>query len=270
MTRIEQVGAADHVVELADAQLGHDAAHFFGNEEKVVHHMLGLAGELLAQHRVLRGHADRAGVEVAFAHHDAAFNHQRCRGKTKLVGTKQRADDDVAAGLHLTINLDPDAAAQAVQNQGLLGFRQPYFPGTAGVLDGRPGRSAGAAIVPGNHHMITLALGHARSDGADTDLADQLDADARMRRHIFEVVNQLRQVFDRVNVVVRRRRNQADARNRVAQATDVVRHLAARQLTAFTGLGTLRHLDLNLIGTAEVLGGHAKSARSDLLDARAQ
>ena len=232
--------------------------------------MLGLAGELLAQHRVLRGHAHRAGVEMAFAHHDAAFDHQRCRGKTKLVSAEQRTNDNVTTGLHLAVDLDPDAAAQTVEYQRLLGFRQTDFPRAAGVLDGRPGRSAGATIVPSDHHMVTLAFGNARSDGADTDLADQLDADARMRRHIFEVVNQLRQVFDRVNIVVRRRRNQADARNRVAQATDVVRHLAARQLTAFTGLGTLRHLDLNLIGTAEVLGGHAKSARSDLLDARAQ
>jgi hypothetical protein len=40
-THVEQVGAADQIVELADAQLGHDLAHFFGNEEEVVDDMLG-------------------------------------------------------------------------------------------------------------------------------------------------------------------------------------------------------------------------------------
>jgi hypothetical protein len=67
--------------------------------------MLGLAGELGAQHRVLRGHAHRAGVEVALAHHDAALDHQRRGGEAELVGAEQRADDDVAAGLHLAVGL---------------------------------------------------------------------------------------------------------------------------------------------------------------------
>ena len=45
---------------------------FFGDKEKVVHHMLRLTGKFLAQLGVLRGHAHRAGVQVALAHHDAA------------------------------------------------------------------------------------------------------------------------------------------------------------------------------------------------------
>src|SRR5260370_29967776 len=51
-TLFRSVGTADQVVELGNAQLGHDLAHFLGDEEEVVHHMLGLARELGAQHRV--------------------------------------------------------------------------------------------------------------------------------------------------------------------------------------------------------------------------
>ncbi len=69
---VEQVGAADQIVERADAQLRHDLAHFLGDEEEEVDDVLGLAREASAQHRILRGDADRAGVEVALAHHDAA------------------------------------------------------------------------------------------------------------------------------------------------------------------------------------------------------
>jgi hypothetical protein len=35
LLHVQQVGAADHLVELADAQLRHDLAHFFGDEEEV-------------------------------------------------------------------------------------------------------------------------------------------------------------------------------------------------------------------------------------------
>ncbi|OIQ83878.1 hypothetical protein GALL_343050 [mine drainage metagenome] len=66
--------------------------------------------------------------------------------------------------------------------------------------------------------------------------------------------------------MVRRRRNQADARHREAQLGDVFGHFSARQLTAFARLRALRHLDLDLIGIGQVLGRHAKAAGSHLLD----
>ena len=42
------------------------------------------------------------------------------------------------------------------------------------------------------------------------------------------------------------------------------------QLAAFAGLRALRHLDLDLVGGGEVLGGDAEAAGGDLLDLRAQ
>ena len=152
--------------KLADAQLRHDLARFLGDEEEVVDDMLGLARELGAQHRVLRGHAHRAGVQVALAHHDAALGHQRRGGEAELVGAQQRTDHDVAAGLHLAVGLHADAAAQAVEHQGLLRLGQAQLPGRAGVLDAAPGRRARAAVMAGDHHMVGLALGHAGRDRA--------------------------------------------------------------------------------------------------------
>ena len=119
-------------------------------------------------------------------------------------------------------------------------------------------------------HMVGLALGHARCDGAHAQLGDQLDADVGMGCHVFQVVDELCQIFNRVDVMVRRRRDQAHTGHRVTQKADVLRHLGARQLTAFARLGTLGHLDLDLIGTGQVFGGHAKTARGHLLDLGAQ
>ena len=121
---------------------------------------------------------------------------------------EQRADHHVAAGLHLAVDLHRDAAAQAVQHQRLLRFGEPQFPRRAGVLDRRPRRSAGAAVVAGDRHVIGLGLGHAGGNRADADLGHQLDADRRPRIGVLQIVDQLRQVFDRINVVMRRRRNQ--------------------------------------------------------------
>ena len=101
----EQVGAADQLLDRADAQRGHDPAHLLGDEEEEVDDVLGLALEALAQLGVLRRDADRARVQVAGAHHDAARRDQRGGREAELVGAEHRGDRDVAAGLQLAVGL---------------------------------------------------------------------------------------------------------------------------------------------------------------------
>ena len=100
----------------AEAELRHDFADFLRDEPHEVHDMLRVAGEFLAQFRILRRDADRAGVQMANAHHDAAERDQRSGGKTKFLRAEQRGDDHVAAGLQLAVGLHHDAAAQIVQH----------------------------------------------------------------------------------------------------------------------------------------------------------
>ena len=66
------------------------------------------------------------------------------------------------------------------------------------------------------------------------------------RLRVLQVVDQLGQIFDRIDVVVRRRRDQPDARRRVPRLRDPRIHLRAGQLAAFARLRALRHLDLQL------------------------
>jgi hypothetical protein len=84
---------------------------------------------------ILGRDARRAGVQMADPHHDAAGGDQRGRGEAELLGAEQRGDDDVAAGLQLPVGLDRDAAAQIVEDEGLVGLGQAELPGQAGVHD---------------------------------------------------------------------------------------------------------------------------------------
>jgi len=69
---VEPVNPAYHFVDRPETQPGHDLAQIHGDKTHEVFDMLRLAREAAAQVRVLCGHADRAGVEVADAHHDTA------------------------------------------------------------------------------------------------------------------------------------------------------------------------------------------------------
>ena len=212
----------------------------------------GSPGKVLAQLRVLGGDAHRAGVEVADAHHDAAHRHQRRGGKAELLGPEQGGDDHVAAGLQLAVGLDDDARAQVIEHERLVRLGQAEFPRDARVLDAGLRRGARAAVVAADQHHVRVRLGDAGGHGADADLGHQLHADARVMVGVLQVVDQLGQVFNRVNVMVRRRRDQADARRRVADLGDPGIDLLPGQLAAFARLGALGHLDLEFLGVDQV------------------
>ena len=266
---VEQLGVADGLLEGAEAQLGEELADLFGDELEEVDDVLGLAGEPLAQHRVLGGDADRAGVQVADAHHDAAGDDQRRGREAELLGAEQRGDDDVAAGLELAVGLHDDPVAQAVEQQRLLGLGEAELPGAARVLERGERGGARAAVVAGDQDDVGVRLGDTRGDRADADLGDQLHVDAGLRVGVLQVVDQLGEVLDGVDVVVRRRGDQADARGGVPGLGDPRVDLVAGQLAALAGLGALGHLDLDVVGVDQVLAGHAEAAGGDLLDGRA-
>ena len=263
---VEAFDAADHLVDGAETQLRHVLAQFARDEHHEVHHVLRLALEFRAQLRILRGDADRAGVEVADAHHDASRGDQRRARETEFLGAEEACDRDIAAGLELTVGLDADAPAQIVHHENLLRLGEAELPWRAGMLDRLQRRGAGAAVVSADQNHVGLGLRDARGDGADADLGDQLDADARAVVGVLQIVDELREVLDGINVVMRRRRNQSDAGHRVANLRDEVVHLVPRKLATLAGLRALRHFDLELVGIDEVVAGDAEARRGDLLN----
>ena len=82
-------------------------------------------------------------------------------------------------------------------------------------------------------------------------------------------MDELRQVLDRIDVVVRRRRDEPDAGGRVADSGDDLVDLVAGELTAFARFRALGHLDLQLVGVDQVLVGDAEPSGGHLLDGAA-
>ncbi len=190
--------------------------------------MLRLTGKFLAELGVLRSNAHRAGVEVTLAHHDAAQGNQRQGGETELLRAEQGCNRHVTPRRQFAVHLEAHAAAEVVHHQHLLGFRKTQLPRGAGVPDGGDGRRAGAAIVAADEDHVGVRLGHARRYRAHARLGHEFDGDARLRVSVLQIVDQLRQVFDGVDVVVRRGRNKLHTRDGVADSRHNFIHLMAR------------------------------------------
>ena len=114
-------------------------------------------------------------------------------------------------------------------------------------------RGAGAAVVPGDQHHVGVRLGHPGRDRADAVLGHQLHVHPRGWVGVLQVVDQLREILDRVDVVVRRRRDQPDAGRGVADLGDPRVHLVSRKLAALTGFRALGHLDLDVGAVGQVV-----------------
>ncbi|SKZ72348.1 Uncharacterised protein [Mycobacteroides abscessus subsp. abscessus] len=257
---------AHSLLQGAEPEASEQFAYLFGDEHEEVLDELRLAGETLTQQRILGGDADGAGVEMADAHHDATRDDERRRREAEFLGSEQCTDDHVASGLELAVDLHRDAVAKSVEQQGLLRLGETDLPGGTRMLQGCQRRCTGTAVVAGDQHDVGVCLRHTRGDRSDAELTDELDVYARLRIGILQIVDQLGEILDRVDVVMRWRRDEADARRRTTNLGDPRIHLVRRKLAALTGFRALRHLDLDVGAVAQVVRGDTEASRRDLLD----
>src|SRR5688572_23307134 len=108
-------------------------------------------------------------------------------------------------------------------------------------------RGARAAIEARQRDDVGSRLGDSYGDDADVGNDRDLHRDSRARVHRLELVDDLREVFDRVDVVVVRRRDEVDAGLRVASERHFLADLPRRQMSALAWLRALPDLDLEVV-----------------------
>lgn len=113
---------------------------------------------------------------------------------------------------------------------------------------------------------VCICLGDSTSNCSDAYLGNELDGNLGLWVDFVEVEDQLTQIFDGIDIVVRRWRDQSDSWLTVSHSGDVFTDLGSWQLSTFARLGTLGNLDFDLLGIVEILSGDAESSGCDLLD----
>jgi hypothetical protein len=162
--RVEEVGPADRLGEGPQPEGREEPPHLLGDEEEIRLDLLGRRVELRAELGTLGRDADRTGVDVTRAHHQAALREQQRRPEAHLVGAEQRRDEHVAARLDPAVRAEPHPAAQAGGDERLLRLRQSELPRGPRVLDRGQRACARAAVRARDVHDVGEGLGDARSD----------------------------------------------------------------------------------------------------------
>ena len=164
--------------------------------------------EASAKFLILRRHTYRAGILVAFTHHDAAQYNQSAGCKTELFGTQHRHQHDVTTGFQLSVHLQHHLPAQTVQYKGLLRFTQSQFRRDTGIADTGGRRSPRASFRTGDDNKVGFCFGHSGCNGSYAAFSYQFHTDLGTGIYILQVEDQLCQVLNRINVVMGRGRNQ--------------------------------------------------------------
>src|SRR5208337_3522980 len=256
----QEIGAADGRLERRQSKLCQQSLKIFGKVEEETHHVLWLAAEFGAQLWPLCSDASGTGVEVTLPRHVTANRNQDGGAESKLISAEQSGDQDIAPGQQPAVDPQSHTPAQAVVPQHLLGFAQAQLPGISRVLDAAQRGCAGAAAVSGDVNVVRVGFRHACGDRTHAQLRDQLNPNRGARIDALQVVYQLSQIFDAVDIVMRRRTDQRNAWLRVAQARDQFADLVTGKLATFSGLRTLCNLDLQLFRVRQVFRSHTKAA----------
>ena len=138
-------------------------------------------------------------------------------GEAEFLRAQQQGDGHVVAAHQLSVRLQRDALAQAVAAKHLMRLGQPDLPRQARVVDAAHRRGPGAALAAGDEYALGPGLGHAAGDGAHAARGDELDGDARLFVGALQVVDEFREILDGIDVVVRRRGDEGNARRGAAR-----------------------------------------------------
>ena len=263
---LQAVASTHHVFELVEAEVRHDLTQVFCDETHVVHHILGLACEAFPELLILRADAEGAGILVADTEHLAADRDERAGAEAEELCAQEAGDGRIPTGQEFAVCFELHAVAELIQEEDLLRFGKSQLPRKSRMAHAGPRRCPCAAVAAADGDAVGLRLDDAGCNGADTRTGGELHVDLRLIIGILQVKDELCQVFDGVDIMVRRRRNQSDARGGVACLANGRIDLAARKVSAFARLGALRALDLDFLPVDEVIPRDTEACCRYLLD----
>ena len=191
------------------------------------------------------------------------------RRRADIAGIRAQCDrlDEVGRGADGARDHEGDVVADALLTQAGVDRGERKFDGDAHVVADAGGRRARAAAEAVQRNDVRAAARNAAGDRRDVVHGGDLDDDRLfVRRRLFQGEDELTQIFDGIDIVVRRGRDGVHALGDHTGDGDLVRDLFPGKMPADAGLCALPHLDLDRGVVLQILREHAESARCDLHD----
>ena len=133
-------------------------------------------------------------------------------------------------------------------------------------MDGTPWSGSRTSVITGNQNRLRAGLGNAGGNCSHPCFGNKLYRNIRVLVGVLQIVDKLRQILDRINIMVRRRGDQADSRSGVTGFCDPGIYFFCRKMSAFARFCSLRHLDLDLPCRHQIAAGHSEPSAGYLFN----
>ena len=143
------------------------------------------------------------------------------------------------------------------------------LPRKSRIVNGACRSCTGTSIITRDQDNLCTCFCYTSCYRTNTSFRYQFYRDTCLRVCIFQVVDQLCQILDGVNIMMRRRRDQAHTWCGQTGLCDPRIDFSTRQMSTLSWFCTLSHLDLNLLCTYQISGSNTKTSTCHLLDRRA-
>ena len=202
---LQQIGTANQFIHCADAQFCHIFSHFLSNKVHEIHYVFRFACKTFSQFRILGGNTHRAGIQIADTHHHTAHGNQRSSCETEFFCTQKGCNHHITACHQLAIGFNNDFITKIIHDQCLMGFCKTQLPGKSCIKYGTSGSCTGTAVKTGNQDNLCTCFGNTCCYRSDTGFGNQFYGNTGTSVGIFQIIDQLRQILNGINIVMRRR-----------------------------------------------------------------
>ena len=190
--------------------------------------MIGITGKTFSQFRILCSHTNRTSIQMTFAHHDTTFHNQCSSCNAPFFCTqamRQWQYPCLFSFVHLPA--PPHGCVNLFFTSVWCVSAKPKFPWQTGMFDRTDRRCTCTTIMPGYQHHIGFCFCNTSSNGTYACFADQFHIDPCAAICIFQIKYQLRQIFNRINIVMRWRRDQSNTGSSMPDLPDPFIHFMA-------------------------------------------
>ena len=204
-TYLNQVCTTYNVFQARESHFCQVFAYFLCQEAEEIDYITVMTTEVCPQLRILCSYSHRTSIGMTLTHHHTTQYNQYRGSESEFFCPQQSHADDIASGLQLSVGLQTHLSAESVEHQCLLCLAQTDFRRDTCVTHRRGRRSSRTAFRSGDDNQIGLGFCHTGCNGTDTTLGHQFHTDFSLRIDVLQIENQLSQIFDRIDIVMRGR-----------------------------------------------------------------
>ena len=176
------------------------------------------------------------------------------------IRTQRNGLDHICGGANAAADDQRNMISDSFVTQTLIHSSQRKFYGDSHIVTNTGGGGSSAAAEPVNGNDVCSAAGDPAGDGSDVVYSGYLDDDGFLVIcRFFQGIDQLPQIFDGINIVVRRGRNRICAFRHHSGAGYISYDLGPGQMATDTGFCTLSHLDLDSGSGFQILFVYAEA-----------